>query len=207
MNNKHIFNDTVLTYLSSLYPPEKLDLKSLTLKLVKLIALVSAQRGQSLHMLEIGCMKDVPNGFGFLLMEQSKQSRPGYRAPSVVLEAYPADSFLCMSSCLKEYLKRAKPLSAAERKLLISFIKLYKQVSRETISSWIRLVMELAGSDTKAFKPHSTRPAATSKTKAANVPIHEILRTAGWSSSRCFGQFYNKPVGTSTFASAVLHAD
>ena len=170
----------VLTYLSSLNPPEKLDLKSLTLKLVMLVALLSAQRGQSLHILDIGCMKELPNGFEFLLMEHVKQSRPGYRAPSIVLEASPK---------------------------LISFTKPYKQISRETISRWIRLVMELAGVDTKVFKPHSTRAAATSKAKAASVPIHEILRTAGWSSSRCFDQFYNKPVETPTFASAVLQID
>ena len=170
-----------------------------------LIALVSSQRGQTLHMLDIGCMKEVPNGFEFLLTEHVKQSRPGYRAPSVVLETYPADSSLGVFTCLKEYLKRTKPLRGAERKF--SFIKPYKQVSRETISRWIRLVMELAGVDTKAFRPHSTRAAANTKAKAASVPISEILRTAGWSSSRCFDQFYNKPVGTSTFASAVLQTD
>ena len=197
----------VLTYLSSLNPPEKLDLKSLTLKLVMLVALLSAQRGQSLHILDIGCMKELPNGFEFLLTEHVKQSRPGYRAPSVVLQAYPADSSLCVSTYLKEYLRRTKPLRGSESKLFISFTKPYKQVSRETISRWIRLVMELAGVDTKVFKPHSTRAAATSKAKAASVPLHEILRTAGWSSSRCFDQFYNKPVETSTFASAVLQID
>ena len=82
----------VLTYPSSLNPLEKLDLKLLTLKLVMLVALVSAQRGQSLHMLDISCMKEVPEGFEFLLTEHVKQSRPGYRAPSVVLKAYPGDS-------------------------------------------------------------------------------------------------------------------
>ena len=49
--------------------------------------------------------------------------------------------------------------------------------------------MEDAGLDTKAFKPHSTRAAATSNAKAACVPIHDILRHAGWSSSRYFDLF------------------
>ena len=44
----------VLSYLSSSLPnPTQSSLKSLTLKLAMLIALVSAQRGQSLHMLDI----------------------------------------------------------------------------------------------------------------------------------------------------------
>ena len=73
----------VLTYLASINPVDKLDLKMLTLKLVMLIALVSAQRGQSLHVLDIGpgCMKEVTDGYEFLLPAHIKQSRPGYKAP------------------------------------------------------------------------------------------------------------------------------
>lgn len=43
----------VLTYLKSLYPLEKLDLKSLTMKLASLIALTTAQRVQTLISLNI----------------------------------------------------------------------------------------------------------------------------------------------------------
>ena len=43
-----------------------------------LMALVSVQKGQSLHMLHIGYMKEVPNAFEFLFTEHVKQSRPGY---------------------------------------------------------------------------------------------------------------------------------
>ena len=67
--------------------------------------------------------------------------------------------------------------------------------------------METAGVDTHVFKPHSTRAAATSKATAACVSVHDILQTAGWSSSRCFDLFYNKPVESSNFASAILHND
>ena len=49
-----------------------------------------------LNLLDLGCMKKVTNGFEFLFMEHVKQSRPGYRAPSVLLQAYPADLSLCV---------------------------------------------------------------------------------------------------------------
>lgn len=196
----------VLTYLASINPLDKLDLKMLTLKLVMLIALVSAQRGQSLHILDIGpgCMKEVPDGYEFLLTAHIKQSRPGYKAPTVVLRAYPDNPSLCVCTCLKEYLKRTKPLRGTETKLFVSFTKPYKRVSRETLSRWIRTVMTSAGVDTTIFKPHSTRAAATSRAKTSSVPIQEILKTAGWSSSRCFDKFYDKPVESSTFAPAIL---
>lgn len=48
----------VLSYLSELGPTENLDLKSLTLKVALSVALVSAQRGQTLHILNIAFMKD-----------------------------------------------------------------------------------------------------------------------------------------------------
>lgn len=196
----------VLNYLASKSPVDGLDLKMLTHKLIMLIALVSAQRGQSLHILDIGpgCMKELPDGYEFLLTAHIKQSRPGYKAPTVVLRAYPANPSLCVCTCLKEYLKRTKPLRGTETKLFVSFTKPYKRVSRETLSRWIRTVMTSAGVDTTIFKPHSTRAAATSKAKTASVPIQEILKTAGWSSSRCFDKFYDKPVESSTFASAIL---
>ena len=48
----------VLNYLSSLGTRDKLTLKLLSMKLLMLTALVSAQRGQSLHMLDIRFMKE-----------------------------------------------------------------------------------------------------------------------------------------------------
>lgn len=197
----------VLTYLSSFKVAKELDLKALTLKMVMLVALVSAQRGQSLHMLDINCMKEVPNGFEFVLPEHVKQSRPGYKVPSIMLHAYPVNQSLCVFTHMKEYLKKTESLRGTESKLLISFIKPHKRVSRETISRWIRSVMTAAGIDVTLFKPHSTRAAATSKAKVACIPIQDILNTAGWSSSRSFDKFYNKPIQTTMFASAVLNID
>ena len=185
---------------------DKLDLKMLTLKLVMLIALVSAQRGQSLHILDIGpgCMKKVPDAYEFLLTAHIKQSRPGYKAPTVVFRAYAANPSLCVCLRLKEYLKNTKPFRGTETKLFVSFTEPYKRVSRETLSKWVRTVMTSAGVDTTIFKPHSTRAAVTLRAKTPSAPIRRILKTAGWSSSRCFDKFYDKPVEPSTFAWAIL---
>ena len=50
--------------------------------------------------------------------------------------------------------------------------------------------MEITGVDTRVFKPHRTRAAATSKAKTACVSVHNIVENAGWSSTRCFDLFY-----------------
>ena len=146
--------------------------------------------------------------FEFLLPEHIKQSGPGYKPPSVMLKVYPTDKTLCVISHMKEYLKRTKPLRGDSTKHFISFMKPHKHISRETLSCWIKTVMEAAGIDTSIFHPHSTRTAATSKAKAACVPIQENLDTAGWSSSKTFDRFYNKHVSNElTFANSRLKKD
>ena len=163
-----------LSYLSSLQKPTQSSLKSLTLKLAMLIALVSAQRGQSLHMLDIQFMKEGDSFFEFALPEHIKQSRPGYKVPSVLLQAYPADQSLCVFTHLKEYLQRTKLLRGTETKLFLSHAKPHHRASRDTISRWICSAMTEAGVDVTTFKPHSTRAAAASKAKNASVLLKEI---------------------------------
>ena len=158
-----------------------------------LIALVSAQRGQSLHMLDIQFMKERETFFEFALPEHIKQSRPGYKVPSVVLQAYPLNSSLGVFTHMKTYLERTKPLRGTETKLFVTHTKPHHQASRDTISRWIHSVMASAAIDINTFKPPSTRAEATSKANSVCVPIKEILETAAWSSERPFDRFYNKP--------------
>ena len=164
----------VLKYLSSFPKVTDLSVKLLTLKTIMLIALVTAQRGQSLHMLDMQFMTEFKDRFEFVLPFHVKQSRPGYEPPSIVLKAYPTDQSLCVFSHMKEYLLRTKYLRGSETGVFISLVKPYKHVSRDTISRWIRSVMKDAGIDVAQFKPHSTSAASTSKAKAAAVSIQEI---------------------------------
>ena len=72
---------------------EKLELKTLTLKL---IAFDSAQIGQSLHIIDVAYMKEANDDFEFLLSEHIKQSSPGFKAPSVILKAYSSSEYLLL---------------------------------------------------------------------------------------------------------------
>ena len=76
---------------------EKLDLKTLTLKVTMLVALVSAHRSRTLHMININFMKDTSSCFEFVLPAHIKQSRPGYRPQPVMLHVYPHEKVpLCL---------------------------------------------------------------------------------------------------------------
>ena len=194
----------VLHYLQGLSPVGTLKLKELTLKLVTLILLVSGQRGQTVHLLDLSNMRVSTDSYTFLFTKLLKQTRPGFPNPTVTLTAF-RDSRLCVVTTLKEYISRTEPLRGSESQLLVSYTKPHKAVSRDTIGRWVKTVLSSAGIDTKKFKPHSTRAAAVSAASNASVSLDEILKTAGWSSESTFGKFYNKPVlRESPFPSSVL---
>ena len=76
-----------------------------------------------------------------------KQSKPGIKQPVIIikLEAYPTDDRLCVVTLLKEYLSRTARLRGKHSQLFISYVKLFGLVSRDTISRWVKTVMQQAG--------------------------------------------------------------
>ena len=93
---------------------------------------------------------------------------------------------------IKEYLKRTCLYRNNCSKLFLSFTKPHKEVTKETISRWIRIILSKAGVDTKIDGPHSVRSAA--KANVNSVPLDVILKKAGWSREKTFAIFYNKEI-------------
>lgn len=196
----------VLLYMQKLSPVKDLSLKLLTYKLAMLIALTLASRTQSIHLLSIENMSKCYDTYTLHYSGLLKQSRPGYTNPVAELKAYPIDRRLCVIFALKEYLKRTEFLRQGKTCLFISYIKPHKAVSRDTVSRWLRMVMANSGIDCSKFKTHSIRSAVTSKAKINFIPIDKIMKVAGWSNTKTFGTYYNKPVqdDRSRFSDAVL---
>lgn len=103
----------VLKFLSTLIPTEKLPFKELTHKLVMLVALVTARRGQTLQLLDIGSMVEEPTAYTFLLHEHVKQARPGMKGQIIRLQAFP-NKDLCFFPTCKEYLARTQDLRGSK---------------------------------------------------------------------------------------------
>lgn len=195
----------VLNFLRKLSPSKKLSLRDLTLKLVMLAALTTAQRLQTLQLLDISRMDKGRNGFRFEVTELVKQSKPGRRALVVELPAYPPDRRLCVKTILVVYLERTKDIREEETRLLISYTKPHRKVAKDTLARWIKTVMMRAGINTKVFGPHSTRSASTSVAARAGMPTEDILKAAGWSAELTFAKFYKKPIQKSqSFGQGVL---
>ena len=196
---------TVLDYLRKLSPARTLGLPALTQKLTMLIALVSAQRVQSIQDISLDRMKMKKSSVELCFSNTLKQCKPGNTGFNVNLQAYPPDRRLCVVTYMKEYANRTDSKRGMERNLLITYKKPYHRATTQTISRWIKTVMSSAGIDTQIFKPHSTRAASTSAAQRGEVPVSRILARAGWASEDTFRRFYCKPLMDSgQFANELL---
>lgn len=195
----------VLKHLASRSPSRDLSLQQLTLKLVTLCALVSGQRAQTLHTLDLKSCNLTQTKAVFYIRTLLKHTSPKNNDLTVVLPAFIEDRRLCVLTYLREYIRRTKPLRSSSQ-LFISFVAPHRAVSKDTISRWIKLTLQKAGIDTNQFKAHSTRAAATSAVQR-DVDITTILQSAGWSRHSTFARFYKKTVleeNSIEFGKAVL---
>lgn len=194
----------VLNYLRKLSPMKFLSLKMLTFKLCMLLALLTAERCQTLHKLRLDKMQISSHKVVFVVVDLLKTSRPGNVGKEITVRAYPPDRRLCIVRLLRCYIERTKLVRGTEQQLLISYVKPHEKIAKDTVARWIRCTMELAGINTELFKAHSTRSASVSSASIRYVPVTEIIQKAGWSSEKTFQRFYNKPVVKDSYAKCLL---
>lgn len=191
----------VLNYLEAL---QNTSLFQISCKIAMLFLLLSAQRCQTLHLIEMGDVEIEENQLRIFPNHLLKQSKPGKHLDVMVFKSIKNEK-LCIVKTMLEYLERTEHLRNGT-KLFISTIKPHNSVSKDTIARWIKYVMEKAGIG-KGFKPHSTRAASTSKAKQSGVTIQTIIKTAGWANAKVFTKHYNMPIvqtDTKTVQEAVL---
>ena len=192
----------VLAYLEKL---KTNTLRALTFKVATLLALLAGQRVQSLSLLDIEFMTKSDQSYVFKITDLVKQSRPGYHISDLTYPAFPSNPKLCIVRLLEIYTRCTQPLRKTS-KLLITLLKPHTAASKETISRWIKSVLQLAGIDINKFKPHSVRSASTSAAKRTSTPLVTIMKTAGWSRASTFATYYNKPItAPEQFANNILH--
>ena len=78
--------------------------------------------------------------------------------------------------------------------MFISTIKPHNPVGAQTMSRWIKTILEWAGIDVTLLKPHSTRHAASTAAFQASIPLDDILKKAGSNSAKTFRRFYFRHV-------------
>lgn len=74
----HIWDvERVLSNLQTLAPVTSLDLKQLSLKLATLLAILTGQRCQTIHKLDVNLMQTLPDRYMFVIGEKLKHTRLG----------------------------------------------------------------------------------------------------------------------------------
>lgn len=193
-------SDVVVNYLRNY---DHSNLKNLTLKLTMLLALITAQRAQTLSKLKLSEMEIKHDRLIFRIGEALKTKAPG--TALVQIREYHLDRRVCAVSLIKDYINKTHDLREKDDHLIISFVKPHKAVHVDTIRRWIALIMTAAGINTDLYKPHSTRAASTSKAKFKLVPLVQIMGSAMWSKSSTFGRFYDKIIDVPVDNDEVAH--
>lgn len=199
----------VLKFLELWYPPEELNMKHLTWKLVSLLLLATAQRCQTLNVLNLDNMTITDTSVSFRIVSLIKQSGPCRKQPNVSIPKIENEK-LCVYRTLLCYIDRTKEYRSSSV-LLLGLIKPYKPVAKSTIGKWVKYTLQQAGINTAVFGPHSTRAASTSKAVTSRVSLDTILNTAGWSNAKTFCKYYKKNIDTvdqkDSFACRVLNSN
>ena len=98
-----------------------------------LLALVTAQRGKSLLLLlNVDSMKDNRISVACQLREHVKHTKPGSKGLVIELKSFPSPR-LCVVTALREYIIISKLLREPCSQLLLSNVKPYRPVSRNTL--------------------------------------------------------------------------
>lgn len=196
----------VIAKLSAFYPYDSLDLKTLTKKLVILLALAMGQRVQTLASIKIPHIS-LSESLIVRVPDRIKTLAPGRAQPFFRFLCFSGHENLYIVHLMEAYLEKTKNLRPPTcDNFFIALNEPHKPVTTQTISRWIRRGLEDCEINTTIFSAHSTCHASTSRAAERGVSLELIKRAAGWTGeSRVFAKFYNRPiVNPEDFCNAVL---
>lgn len=108
--------NTVLEHLSTLHPNENLSLEVLTKKLVTLLALITAQRVQTLQKISLDNILQVsPELIQIKIPEKLKTSGRNKLQPVLNIPVYNQQPEICVASTLQAYVERTASLRVKQK--------------------------------------------------------------------------------------------
>ena len=162
----------MLQYLKGLGPTATLSLKSLTHKLVMLLALTRPSRSADLASLNLDRRRFSPEGVAFLPSRLAKQSRQGRPLVEYFFPLFAHDPDLCPVRTLRQYGLITSPLrGSSNRALFLAMVKPHLPVASCTIARWLKKVLEDAGIDVSIFSAYSVRGASSAEHWLALQPM------------------------------------
>ena len=119
----------------------------LCIKLTMLLCLVTGQRCQTIHLIDINHIQILPDRCRITILHRHEHTKVGKHQSPLDLLSYTKDKEVCVVEHLKEYISWTKPIRKQECQLLISHVKPHKAVSMNTIARWVKQVLAEAGID------------------------------------------------------------
>lgn len=135
-----------------MYPNESLSLEMLTKKLVTLLALITAQRVQTLSKICIDNITLLNDTFYVTIPKRIKTTGTNRPQPLIQIPYFHERPALCAASVLKTYLDRTQTLRTQnETYLFLTFKKPHHVATTQTLSRWIKEMLKKGGVETKFF--------------------------------------------------------
>ena len=118
----------VLDYLAAMPDIEDRPLKESTLRTVLLLTLLTGQRGQTLHSLNVSDVRMFSQKCVLNFPEKQKHTRPGCHTEPATILAFSGNGRLCLVKHFRAYLEKTKDLRQGAANLFISFVRPHKGV-------------------------------------------------------------------------------
>lgn len=152
-------------------------------------------------------MQTLLDRYVFVIGEKLRHTRPGQHQETIELVAY-QDERLCVAKAIKQYISVTDlRRDNSESKLLLSFWKLHKAVSKDTVARWVKSTLANAGKDVTSFPTHSTRAASMSySVNKAGLCLAQALKAAGSANGSTFVKFYNKLPQNDNYGNVILES-
>lgn len=171
-----------------------LSLLQLSKKVVMLLLLCTAQRGQTVWLMKRSGLRWTEFGARVNMDCQLKHNQPGEPLSTIKIYEYPRNRNICPVYTLKAYVARTKPLRGRIDQIFITTTKPFRPVARNTISGWVKKMLSASGIDTTKYASHSTRAASTSAAIASGINVNTLMKQASWKCAQTFAVHYNKPI-------------
>ena len=174
------------------------------MKLVLLLALVTAQRAQNLSLLKITNMFCSESGAIFCLDERVIQSRVSNSGPLAVLRLFTENKILCVVHTLDIFLRKTELLRGPDCGLFIGLHKSHAAVGVDSISWWMKL-SSLKVESTLRSSPVTVRDLLLLQWLWTITLIYLLLwKLLGGKTAGTFGMSYMKLVCDVSFSTGVL---
>ena len=199
-------------------PLANASLEALTRKTAFLLALATAARVSELHALDVTRVKFQTKRHGNVLLGLAwdflaKNQLPGQPdrqfsltpLSSIVGSEDEEELLLCPVRTLREYIKRTKATRGTRKKLFIPIKATSGEVSKNTVSFWLRSTILGAYQDAglpppAASNPHEIRAVSSTMALHSNCSLSAIMEGCFWKSSTVFSSHYLRDIAVEDVA-------